>query len=377
MTNNRKLWIVGALAFLAACDPYTKENKGPLEILSAFAVAGNSEDFATGLFEATGTTTPFTIPEVDTGTTVFFVKTNKLLDGAAIQADPLSCVPAAAVNLTVNGVTNPPGWFTCYVPATSTPAEGASMVIYQGKDIDNTTGYFDAADLAHGFFEIVATVTDKQGNQQTVTIDSAVRVPAPFIEAVTPTTATVTWAGEGTGATAYTVERAPNVVNADGDDEPGDFAPIATALAPTVSSFDDSGLTAETKYWYRVVMAKGTVTATSDATMILTAVTPGAPTLAAVAATATAAKNITVTWTQVASEVSTYIVERTSTPADAASWTAVGTKAPSTTAATLTFKDSGTTDDPLVTGTVYSYRIKAGGTDWETVPGPSASIASP
>ena len=165
MTNIRKLWILAALAVLSACDPYKEENKGPLEILSAFAVAGNSDDLATGLFEASGTTSPFTIPEVDTGTTVFFVKTNKLLDGAAIQADPLSCVPAAAVNLTVNGVVNPPGWFTCYVPATSTPAEGASMVIYQGQDITNTTGYFDSADLEHGFFDITRDDHRQAGEQ--------------------------------------------------------------------------------------------------------------------------------------------------------------------------------------------------------------------
>jgi hypothetical protein len=178
MTNIRKLWMLGALAILGACDPYTKENSGPLQILTAFAVAGNSEDFATGVFESTTPTSPFTIADVESGTTVFFVKTNKLLDGAAIQADPLSCVPAAAVNLTVNGVANPPDWFTCYVPATSTPAEGASVVVYQGKNIDSLTGYFDSADLAVGTYTIVATITDKQGHTQTVTINATV-VPPP------------------------------------------------------------------------------------------------------------------------------------------------------------------------------------------------------
>ena len=177
MINVRKLWILGALSLLAACDPFTKENKGALEVLSAFAVAGNSEDIATGVFEATGTTSPFTITGVDAGTTVFFIKTNKLLDGAAIQADPLSCKPAAAVNLTVNGTVNPAGWFTCYVPSTSTPNEGASMVIYQGTDINVTTGYFDSADLKEGTYTIVATLTDKQGNTQTVTINATVVTP--------------------------------------------------------------------------------------------------------------------------------------------------------------------------------------------------------
>ncbi len=176
MTNVRKLWILGALSLLAACDPYTKENTGSLQILSAFAVAGNSSDNATGVWEGTGTN-PYTITGADAGTTVFFIKTNKLLDGAAIQVDPLSCVPATAVNLTVNGTANPAGWFTCYVPATSTPSEGASVVIYHGTDINVTTGYFDSASLDAGSYTIVATITDKQGNKQTVTIDATVVTP--------------------------------------------------------------------------------------------------------------------------------------------------------------------------------------------------------
>ena len=36
MTNTRKLWLIGALALLAACDPFESEKKGQLEILSAF-----------------------------------------------------------------------------------------------------------------------------------------------------------------------------------------------------------------------------------------------------------------------------------------------------------------------------------------------------
>jgi hypothetical protein len=177
MKNTRKLWLLGALAMLAACDPYTKENTGPLEVLSAFAVAGNSSDFATGLWEATGTTSPFTITGIDSGTTVFMVKTNKLLDGSKIQTTDLSCAPAPEVNLTVNGATNPAGWFTCYYPPTSTPEEGAAVVIYQGVDIDPVTGYMDAASLEPGDYTITATITDKQGNQQTVTINANV-VPA-------------------------------------------------------------------------------------------------------------------------------------------------------------------------------------------------------
>lgn len=275
MTDIRKLWILGALAILgAACDPYEEENKSPLQILGAFAVAGNSADNATGLFEASGAASPFTISDVDPGTTVFFVKTNKLLDGAAIQADPMSCAPAAAVNLTVNGVVNPPGWYTCYVPATSTPAEGASVVIYQGSNIDNTTGYFDAADLSPGFYVINATITDKQGNAQPITINSAVSVAVVDEDAATTTTIDVSWdvgTAVGAGATSIDLQRAPNVVNADGDDEPGEWATIAADLPVTTASFTDTGLTADTSYWYRLVLKSATGNATSAPVEIATA----------------------------------------------------------------------------------------------------------
>ena len=69
------------------------------------------------------------------------------------------------------------GWFTCYYPNTSTTAEGASVIIYQGADVQPLTGFFDSADLAVGTYVIAATITDKQGNQQRVTINATV-VPA-------------------------------------------------------------------------------------------------------------------------------------------------------------------------------------------------------
>lgn len=178
MTNTRKLWLIGALALLAACDPFEDENKGPLQILSAFASTGTSDDGgATAVFEGTATAAnTYTIADVGAGTTVFFVKTNKLLDGAKIQASTTSCVPAPEVALTVNGAPAT-GWFTCYYPGTSTTAEGASVVIYQGADIQPLTGFFDSAALVEGTYAIAATITDKQGNQQRVTINATV-VPA-------------------------------------------------------------------------------------------------------------------------------------------------------------------------------------------------------
>ncbi len=172
MFDIRKLWILGALAMLGgACDPYDDENKGPLEILQVLA-AGDE----TVISDSTGN--PYVLAGVPSGGTVFWVKTSKLLDGAAIQVDPMSCVPAAAVNLTVNGEANPAGWFTCYYPSGGTTAEGASVVIYQGADTGIDAAYTDDADLPPGEYSITATLTDKQGNAVPVTINASV-LPAP------------------------------------------------------------------------------------------------------------------------------------------------------------------------------------------------------
>jgi hypothetical protein len=186
MTNTRKLWLLGALALLAACDPYKDENKGPLEVLSAFASIWSPDDGAVAsVVDGTATAAnTYDLGTVDSGTTVFFVKTNKLLEGAKIQASPTSCAPAPEVNLTVNGApANPdpaaPTWFTCYYPNTSTTAEGASVVIYQGADVQPLTGYFDSANMVDGTYAIVATITDKQGNQQTVTLNVVATTPPP------------------------------------------------------------------------------------------------------------------------------------------------------------------------------------------------------
>jgi hypothetical protein len=346
-------------------------------VLSAFATTWSAADAeVSGVTEGAATAAnTYDIGTVDSGSTVFFVKTNKLLDGAKIQASTTSCVPAPEVALTVNGaaVTD---WFTCYYPNTSTSAEGASVVIYQGVDVGPLTGYFDSADLVNGFYTIALTITDKQGNTQDVTINAGAKASIPYMVDVTPTGAVVTWPADGARVTAYVVQKAPNVPDSKGADAPGTFAPISGDLAPTVSSFTDPAtLTAETKYWYRVVAKEGTtLTAISDPGMILTAATPGAATLVA---STTPSNSIAVTWTQVASKVESYLVERTTTPADATSWTVVGTKSPSTTTTTLTFTDLGTTKVPLVNGTTYHYRIKGAGTDYETRAGPATAVLLP
>ena len=46
MNSIRKLWWVGAVALIAACDPYDDENKGAPSVISAFA--SNAEEASEG-----------------------------------------------------------------------------------------------------------------------------------------------------------------------------------------------------------------------------------------------------------------------------------------------------------------------------------------
>jgi hypothetical protein len=281
MTNTRKLWLIGALALLAACDVYDNEKKGPLEILSAFASTGTASDGgATAVFDGTATAAnTYTIAGVGAGTTVFFVKTNKLLDGAKIQTSTTSCAPAPEVNLTVNGAAAT-GWFTCYYPSTSTATEGASVIIYQGVDILPLKGFFDSAKLSSGFYVIKATITDKQGNAQPVTINSGVAVTV-FIDStttdITSTSIHLTIDSVGTvhpGATTFDLQRAPNVVDAAGNDTPGAWTTIAPALPLTTTGYDDTGLTPSTSYWYRTILNSGTTDTATSAELEVTTKAP-------------------------------------------------------------------------------------------------------
>jgi hypothetical protein len=384
MTKLSNLWWVGAVALFAACSPYDDTNSAPPNVLSVFVTIGDdgeaSESVPATLDTGTGA---WTIDDVvPAGESVITVKFNKTLDGASIQTTPTSCEPAVGVNLIVNGVPAGTDWHTCYSPGSGTPSEGSSVVIYQGEDIEagvGGVGYFAQADQVPGIYAISLTVKDKQGREAPIAVNVAVKFAAPEITLVTPASARVSWP-ESPGATSYEVERAPNVVNDNGTDtdatddfdEPGTWAPLATGLLPGTISFDDSGLDAETKYWYRIIF-RGAQDMTGDTVQILTAQVPGALTFTDVAAT-----SLKITFDQVASEVSGYIIERTETPATPASWKVVSrpaAKAPELEGGPL--PQITVTDSTVAAEKTYYYRLKARGTGWETAPGPEANVTTP
>lgn len=113
----------------------------------------------------------------------------------------------------------------------------------------------------------------------------------------------LTWTDNATNETSYVVERAP-----DNAGSPGAFASIAS-IAANSTSYSNTDLSANTRYWYRVRAANATDTSISSTPIqVATQAGPPAPTnLAALAASAT---TINLTWTDNATVETGYTVER-------------------------------------------------------------------
>jgi fibronectin type 3 domain-containing protein len=159
---------------------------------------------------------------------------------------------------------------------------------------------------------------------------------APVYSNVTPSSARVYW-GAVSGATSYELERAIGGATA-----PATFTIRATGL--TTTSFLDTSITANTRYWYRVrgVSAGGRGAESAASSVLTPPNAPGAPAFSAIGAT-----GLTVSWTAPAGGAASYRVERAT--AAYGPWVVAATSVPTT-----SFVDSG-----LVPSTLYYYRIRA------------------
>ncbi len=385
MMNIRKLWILGALAILSACDPYEDENKGDPSVVTVFAVGGSSDDNATtvaeGVQDASGvwvirtqsTCTAAVPAEPAVGTCaaedavpesiaadapVVWVKANKLLDGASIEAEPQTCNPTngwlsvtSSIGAATPAVDDSAAWFTCYNPATSTSAEGGAVVIYNGQDLshgawlDQGQGTpVSTADLTTYTFK--GQVADKQGHPFPVDVRLEVEPDAGeiglFRTVTGETTATLEWDPAGCGtASAYKVFSG------------------ATELTPpggqTTLSYDLTGLTAGQCYKYTVVpVVHGAVTGEDfdgkgETVTVAMLQQPAAPTVSNITSS-----GATVTWAAVPGALS-YDVQRATTAAAACTGApTVGTYSTRTNTTALTYVETG-----LTANTTYYWRIIA------------------
>lgn len=149
----------------------------------------------------------------------------------------------------------------------------------------------------------------------------------------------LTWADKSTNETGFIIERSPN----------GTSFTAVTTVGAGVVAFTDSGLTAATKYYYRVAATNSGgksayTTAVSATTSALPAI-PTAPTSLAI--TSVSNSSLKLTWSDKSSNETGFKIERSP---NGTTFTQIATVG----ASVITFSDSG-----LAASTKYYYRIRS------------------
>ena len=199
-----------------------------------------------------------------------------------------------------------------------------------------TTSYSDTlltTDTAHEYRVSATNGTTYGATSSVITTGTLLVSPTLTLTAASGTEIDLTWSAV-TDATSYKIERSTT-------------GTIWTTLAPSPAltgssaSYNDTTLTAGTKYYYRI-SAISAIGASAPAAVVNATTLPAAPTLIATVATATA---VNLSWTTVATATS-YKLE-TSTDGGS-TWTTLVTQS------NTTFANTG-----LTTDTSYKYRVSA------------------
>lgn len=157
--------------------------------------------------------------------------------------------------------------------------------------------------------------------------------------AASQTQINLTWTDNASGETGFKIERSP-------DGSTG-WTQIGTASA-NATSYNDTGLTANTTYYYTVraygTLGDGPYSNTANATTL-----PNAPTApSGLSATAIGQSQINLAWTDNSSNETGFKIERS--PDGSTDWTQIGTAAANATS----YNDTG-----LSAATTYYYRMRA------------------
>ncbi len=145
------------------------------------------------------------------------------------------------------------------------------------------------------------------------------------------------WTDNATTETNYYVERSPNGSSS--------WTVVAT-LGANITSYQNTGLTLSTIYYYRVRCQAGSTYSSYSNTANATTATLAAPT--SLTASVASSTQITLVWADNTTYETQYSIE--SSPNGSSSWTVLGTVATNVTT---------TTNSGLTVGTAYYYRVRA------------------
>lgn len=194
MRNFHLLTLVAVALLAVACDPYDDVKGGTPNVIGAGAA--NTFD---GLdpVEAVQAATGWTVAGVGCGGAVdphgpgaaddevlnpglldlsyFYITLDRQIDGALVQTSVTDCTPVAG-SLTISPAPAAgSSWYTCYSPASPSPDQGGSIVVYQGA-AGGSDGWHDFEYLPPQTYTVVGTVAGQSINV-TVTPDAASCAP--------------------------------------------------------------------------------------------------------------------------------------------------------------------------------------------------------
>jgi titin len=218
---------------------------------------------------------------------------------------------------------------------------GANTAVYNDSDVEVGTTYIYR----------VKAISDVDESNYSSTANATVTPATPSgLSATTASSSQISldW-DDVTGETGYRVDRSTN----------GTTWSTLASLSANVSGYDNTELTAATKYYYRVVAlhSAGNSSPTSTVNATTLAIAPASLTGSA------APTAITLTWTNVAGETA-YKVEKSTNGTD---WSLLSTKS----ANTITH-----TDSSLSSNTTYYYRVKAVTAGGDSSPSSTLSITT-
>ena len=213
-----------------------------------------------------------------------------------------------------------------------------------GTTLTGVTNFSDTSvsGSATFYYRIKATNSTGDSLPSSVVSSQTIQPPAAPTNLIAAnaglTQINLTWTDNSNNETGFKVERSL--------DGATNWTTLTTTAA-NVTIYNDSGLSADTKYYYRVRstgIGGDSTNATANATTA-----PAAPSNLA-AATVPNALQINLTWTDNSTTETGFIIERSPNGTD--TWTSVGSAAANATA----FSD---TSLSLTPGTAYFYRIRA------------------